>query len=36
MAGDDSRVTGAYTEGRITISTGNPSGGANKDLWLKV
>ena len=27
---------GTYTSGNITVSTGDPSGGADGDVWLKV
>ena len=27
---------GAYTSGTVTVSTSDPSGGSNGDVWLKV
>ncbi len=27
---------GAYTSGSITVSTGNPTGGSDGDIWIKV
>jgi len=27
---------GSYTSGTVTVSTSDPSGGSNGDIWLKV